>query len=206
MIGAIEPNGSTGLSHGDPCTLVIFGASGDLTGRKPVPALFHLACSGCLAEDFQILGVARDPWDSAVFRDRMRAAVSASAEIHQFDAAHWSMFVSRLDYLQAEFSDPEAYRRMAEPLVFAGDSAATPFLLGVGFDELSMGVRVPPICPSDGQRRAESSSACGSCGSRRTSGHGLEARDVRASLAVGRVLVTSVAWLACSSSPGLISQ
>ena len=116
MIGAIEPNGSTGLSHGAPCTLVIFGASGDLTGRKLVPALFHLACSGCLAEDFRILGVARDPWDSAVFRDRMRAAVSASAEIHQFDAARWSMFVERLDYLQAEFSDPEAYRRVAAHL------------------------------------------------------------------------------------------
>lgn len=40
------------LPHGEPCVVVIFGASGDLTKRKLIPALFHLACTGCLTDNF----------------------------------------------------------------------------------------------------------------------------------------------------------
>lgn len=47
------------LPHGEPCVVVIFGASGDLTKRKLIPALFHLACTGCLTEFFAI-GVAHN--------------------------------------------------------------------------------------------------------------------------------------------------
>ena len=101
-----QPNGRDDLPHGRPCTMVIFGASGDLTGRKLLPALFHLTCDGCLAEEFQVVGVALDPWDSAAFRERMREAVAASAETHRFDTRRWSHFAARLQYLQGEFSDP----------------------------------------------------------------------------------------------------
>ena len=53
----------------DPCSLIIFGASGDLTHRLLVPALYNLAASGLLPEAFALIGVARSPSTSAAFRD-----------------------------------------------------------------------------------------------------------------------------------------
>ena len=53
-----------------PCTLVVFGASGDLTKRLLVPALYNLACDGLLPEGFALLGVARDAMSTEAFRER----------------------------------------------------------------------------------------------------------------------------------------
>lgn len=47
------------LPQAEPCVLVIFGASGDLTRRKLMPALFHLACEGCMAGPFRVVGIGR---------------------------------------------------------------------------------------------------------------------------------------------------
>ena len=60
------------------CTLVIFGATGDLTERKLMPALFRLARERCFGGDFQILGVSRGDMSDGTFRSKMREAVSAS--------------------------------------------------------------------------------------------------------------------------------
>ena len=64
------------LKRGDACTVVIFGASGDLAKRKLFPALFHLQCDGMLHEDFALVGVARAPMSDEAFR-RARVRVGA---------------------------------------------------------------------------------------------------------------------------------
>jgi glucose-6-phosphate 1-dehydrogenase len=57
---------------------VIFGASGDLTRRKILPALYHLARRGLLPERFPVVGYARTPWDTAAVREHSRRAVEPS--------------------------------------------------------------------------------------------------------------------------------
>jgi glucose-6-phosphate 1-dehydrogenase len=56
------------LKRGDACTVVIFGAGGDLAKRKLYPALFHLYCDGLLHQDFALVGVARSPMTDEAFR------------------------------------------------------------------------------------------------------------------------------------------
>ena len=112
----IDITGDRVLPHAEPCVMVIFGASGDLTHRKLLPALYHLACEGCMTEQFHIIGVALDPLSINDFRQRMRDGVSHSDEISDFDEAEWQAFESRLDYLQGEFSDPQTYQRLSERL------------------------------------------------------------------------------------------
>ena len=55
----------------EPCVMVVFGASGDLTRRLLVPALYNLSCDGLLSDDFALLGVGRSDMDDARFRARM---------------------------------------------------------------------------------------------------------------------------------------
>ena len=104
------------LPRAEPCVLVIFGATGDLTGRKLIPALFTLAARGCLAPDFRILGIGRRAMSDTAFRAQQRASVSRSAEVHTFSEDAWGDFASRLDYLDGDFTDPRTYRTLADRL------------------------------------------------------------------------------------------
>ena len=58
----------------EPCIVVIFGASGDLTQRKLMPSLFSLACEGLLPEKFAVVGVARSELDDDGFREKVKTA------------------------------------------------------------------------------------------------------------------------------------
>jgi len=106
----------TSLPHGEPCTVVIFGAAGDLTHRKLIPALFHLACDDCLSKSFRVLAVARHDMDSDTFRAQVRVGTEASKEIRSFSDSEWQAFAPRLEYFHADFSDPDCFRRLAERL------------------------------------------------------------------------------------------
>src|SRR5437879_12672185 len=64
---------------GEPCTLVIFGAGGDLTRRKLLPALYHLRQDGLLSPSFAVIGVARERLDATSFRAASRQALDAFA-------------------------------------------------------------------------------------------------------------------------------
>ena len=101
-----EPASS--LKKAEPCVLVIFGAGGDLTRRKLLPALFHLKCHGLLPDDFSVVGVAREKFDDVSYRTAMR---EAAAEFlgKSFDAATWEEFERRLYYLAGDFGDPALY-------------------------------------------------------------------------------------------------
>ena len=93
------------------CVIVIFGASGDLTKRKLLPALYNLAANGLLPEDFAIIGVARRPWSEAEFRQQMRDGMEAFAT-QKVDAELWAKLEPRIHYCQGSFDDPTTYDRL----------------------------------------------------------------------------------------------
>jgi glucose-6-phosphate 1-dehydrogenase len=72
-------------------TIVIFGASGDLSQRKLIPALFNLYRKGRLLERFTVLGLATRPWDDQAFRIAMRAALVEHAD-YAFQETEWEQF------------------------------------------------------------------------------------------------------------------
>ncbi len=99
-------------SPAPPCTIVIFGASGDLARRKLVPALYNLrSCGGGMApHDYAILGFARRPIAPDAFRAQMRDAVIKFSRL-DLDDACWADFAARLDYLGG-LDQPEAFDRL----------------------------------------------------------------------------------------------
>ena len=99
-----------------PCAMVIFGATGDLTRRKLVPALYHLAHAGLLPDSFAVVGFARRPWSHAKFREEMNRGVSEFSRMGPVDPEEWERFGPLLEYFEGAFDDPAAYARLAERL------------------------------------------------------------------------------------------
>ena len=100
---------------GDPCVMVIFGAAGDLTRRKLIPALYNLASEQLLSREFAVVGLARSPLTTEQFRDKV------SQDIKQYatgpvDSDLWEWFVRRMHYIPGDFSNPEAYAGLRELL------------------------------------------------------------------------------------------
>lgn len=96
----------------DPCAIVIFGASGDLTHRKLLPALWHLHLEGRLPEGFAIVGMARSPHDDAGFREEARQSVARYARPAAAGPDAWDSFARRLFYLSQPYDDPASYARL----------------------------------------------------------------------------------------------
>ena len=96
-----------------PCLLVIFGASGDLTRRKLVPALFSLHREKLLPEGFAVLGVSRTPHDDASFRS-MLAEAAREGKGAAFDGAAWEEFASRLFYHPGDILDTDGFPSLKE--------------------------------------------------------------------------------------------
>jgi glucose-6-phosphate 1-dehydrogenase len=109
----------------DPATIVIFGASGDLTRRKLVPALYHLTCADMLPETVQVVGVAIDDLDLIRFREVLRRGMVEYAGVEQDIHGLWPRFAERLDYLVGDLDDPSTYRRLAARLVEIDANAQT---------------------------------------------------------------------------------
>jgi len=99
------------LPHAEPCVVVIFGATGDLTKRKLMPALCRLSDEGCL-DGVHILGVGRSEMSDDVFQAFVREALDKSNEIEHLDDEPWRKFVERLHYVTGELDDDETYRRI----------------------------------------------------------------------------------------------
>ena len=100
-------------NHADPCVFVIFGASGDLTRSKLLPAIFNLSEEGLLPEEFAILGVARPQIDQAAYRKNMRELVR-QAEGEPLDPEKWARIEDRLYYIAGEFDDPALFQRVKQ--------------------------------------------------------------------------------------------
>ena len=102
----------------DPAVVVIFGASGDLTQRKLVPALHSLACNGLLPAATQVVGVSRSPLSDDAFRDQLYRGMTDYARLkgEQGLCEQWPLFASRHTYLAGDYADPDTYRRLAQRL------------------------------------------------------------------------------------------
>ena len=98
------------------CAIVIFGATGDLTSRMIVPALYSLQQRGLLPEDFAIVGFSRSKWNTAVFRDEMEAAVRESAGAAPVDGDAWGKFAQRLYYISGNYGNRRDFQQLAELL------------------------------------------------------------------------------------------
>ncbi len=97
-----------------PCLFVLFGATGDLTRRKIVPALFDLSLQGLLPPGFAIISFARRDKDDVTYREDLCAALKEFAPHLPADGAEWQDFASHISYVRSELNDPEGYARLAE--------------------------------------------------------------------------------------------
>ncbi len=98
-----------GQSRTPPVALVMFGASGDLTARKLLPALASLAGEGSLPEGFGLIGVARSEWSDDEFRDHCLAAVPDAKPV-------WAELVKRFRYVSGNYDDDATFTKVAEVL------------------------------------------------------------------------------------------
>ncbi|HEX3928017.1 MAG TPA: glucose-6-phosphate dehydrogenase [Gemmatimonadales bacterium] len=105
------------LRRADPCIVVIFGANGDLSHRKLIPALFQLAIDGAIPDDFAIIGVDRDALDDATFKAGMRSAAAGVAAGSSGRDEIWARFEARLSYLHGNLDDTATYAALQQRLV-----------------------------------------------------------------------------------------
>jgi len=101
-----------------PCVMIIYGASGDLTKRKLLPALANLAREGLLSEQFAIVGFAFDQMSTDIFREKLTQGVKELSD-SPIDEKLWAWFVERIYYVQGDFSDAAAYQRLKEQIAAA---------------------------------------------------------------------------------------
>jgi glucose-6-phosphate 1-dehydrogenase len=99
----------------DPCSLVIFGASGDLTHRLLVPALYNLAAADLLPDVFALIGVARSESSSDAFRDDLSKSLPQFAT-RKVDDAIAKKLLSCVAYVQGEPDDPKTYDKLGSTL------------------------------------------------------------------------------------------
>ena len=100
----------------EPCTVVIFGASGDLTKRKLLPALYNLELERLLPHAFAVVGFARRPITDADFRAQMLDGINQFSRNRPADPAVWDSFSQGIFYSPGNFDEPEAYQRLGQLL------------------------------------------------------------------------------------------
>ena len=110
---ATETNNKSHISP--PCILVIFGAAGDLTKRKLVPALYNLRKENLLPESFAIIGVARAEMNDEEFRRRLRDDMNEFAT-EKVEAEVWDWIAQRLFYLWGDFNDEQTFANLKDAL------------------------------------------------------------------------------------------
>jgi glucose-6-phosphate 1-dehydrogenase len=106
---------TTSARPADPCTLIIFGASGDLTHRLLLPALYNLAVSGLLPEAFALIGVARSESTSEAFRDDLAKSLPKFAT-RDIDEQVVKKLLDCVAYVQGEPDDAATYKKIAHEL------------------------------------------------------------------------------------------
>ena len=100
----------------DACALVIFGASGDLTRRKLLPAIWHLSRQGRLPQEFALVGVARTQMSTDAFRQQMRLALEEFVDLGEQDKEHLEGFLARINYISGDPTTQETYVRLRQRL------------------------------------------------------------------------------------------
>ncbi len=116
-----ENNGPSGTVQAPPCTLVIFGAGGDLTKRLLMPALYNLSGSRLLPDDFKIIGLDRnqsddDGWRKALTDTMQSFTKDKTAEFYtpKLDDEAWGWVTEKMSYVAADFGQPDTYKKLAQ--------------------------------------------------------------------------------------------
>lgn len=104
----------------EPCVVVIFGASGDLTWRKLVPALYRLADESLVPREFAVLGVSRSPLSDEEYRSKLRQGAPEGV-----DEALWADFAGRVHYLAGDHRDPATFGPLKERLASLDEQYGT---------------------------------------------------------------------------------
>ena len=136
------------LPQGDSCLVVIFGATGDLTRRKLIPALYDLACVGCTSRNFEVLGIGRTELDDEEFGSRMHEGAATSKDARNFTEDGWKDFAQRLHYLPGDASQPDFYPQLKAKLKEMQKNGASKNILFYVSTSASL---APPIVEGLGQ-------------------------------------------------------
>jgi glucose-6-phosphate 1-dehydrogenase len=100
----------------EPCTVVLFGASGDLAKRKVIPAMYDLAIHNGLGTCYAIVGFARTPMSEDAFRTTLGEAAKSISEVGPIDPKQWDDFASNLYYCPGDYAHQEDYVKLAKRL------------------------------------------------------------------------------------------
>jgi len=109
--GPVSPFG--GARHPDPCSVVMFGVTGDLAHRKLIPALYDLGCHGVLPAGTTLVGYGRRELSDAQFRDLLQGAIDDHYGVEGVDGDVCRLVLEAPRYVQGEFDDPEGFARLA---------------------------------------------------------------------------------------------
>src|SRR5438552_14944502 len=100
--------GGSGSAYGgavEPCTVVLFGASGDLAKRKVIPALYDLAIHNALGPRYALIGFARTPMTDESFRTTAGEAAKSISEVGPIDPKQWDEFASNMFYSAGDYAN-----------------------------------------------------------------------------------------------------
>jgi glucose-6-phosphate 1-dehydrogenase len=103
-------------SVAEPCTVVLFGASGDLAKRKVIPAMYDLAVHNGLGPRYSIVGFARTAMSDEAFRATLGEAAKSISEVGPIDPQQWDAFASNLHYVPGDYSNPDSYTQLGKLL------------------------------------------------------------------------------------------
>src|SRR3974377_1204226 len=110
-IEAGVPARRSSVPPADPCTIVIFGASGDLSRRKLIPALYGLAAQNCLARRFAIIGFARPAVGDEAFQKTAVDSVKKFADAATLREAECQEFAGALAYVSGDYHNGESFQK-----------------------------------------------------------------------------------------------
>jgi glucose-6-phosphate 1-dehydrogenase len=146
----------------EPCTIVIFGASGDLTARKLIPAFYHLFADGALPDPFRIVGFARREKSDESWREELKAGMARFSRT-KLDNSVWEKFAAKISYCQGDLNDADAYGRLEGMLTAFGEPrlrrnllfylAISPSQFGAVVEQLSIANLLKREEPSDEWQR-----------------------------------------------------
>ncbi len=107
----------------EPCSVVIFGASGDLTARKLIPALYHLHKEGQMPSDYRVVGFARRQKTDDSWRDELRHALDEFSRTKPVDDTVWKDFARHLSYTRGDITQANAYQELERRLSSFGNES-----------------------------------------------------------------------------------
>ncbi len=109
----------------EPCVIVIFGATGDLTARKLIPAIYNLNLNGSLPDATTVVGVGRRPKSSAEFRQHLREATEEFSRRKPVEKKAWDALAANVEYVSGEYDDPKTFQKLKSQLAEIDRSRGT---------------------------------------------------------------------------------